>query len=176
MTKGEDDFPVGRIAGAFGVRGELKCDPTGAGRIVLSPGAVLRCEMGDTSSSIRLREVRPHKNRLLVRIEGVDDATAAQAYAGASLYAPRESVTLAEGEYLDADLVGCSVIGTDHRPYGTVDRVEHYPGSDMLVVDGHFVPMVRAIVSRIDLPARCIVIDPPEGLFALRQAQGDKDV
>lgn len=161
----QDDLFVGRIVGIFGVRGELKCDPTSAGRILFSPGAVLRCELGETSSSIRLSEVRPHKNRLLVRIEGVEDVTAAQAYTGAGLYAARESVTLAEGEYLDADLVGCSVIGADQRAYGTVDRVEHYPASDMLVVDGHFVPMVHAIVSCIDLVARRIVIDPPEGLF-----------
>lgn len=160
-----NEIIVGRIAGLFGIRGELKCDPTTTGRIVFSPGAVLRCERRDSSSSIRVNAVRPHQKRLLLRIEGVDDATAAQAYVGSSLYAPRESADLAAGEYLDADLIGCSVAGSDGTPYGTVERVEHYPASDMLVVDGHFVPMVGAIVLNVDVDAKRIVIDPPEGLF-----------
>jgi 16S rRNA processing protein RimM len=156
---------VGRIAGLFGIRGELKCDPTSAGRVVFSPGATLRCERAGESSLVRLTHIRTHKGRLLIRIEGVEDAKDAEAYAGAVFYASRRDVTLNEGEYLDADLVGCMVRGLDDSEYGTVERVEHYPASDMLVVAGRLVPMVRAIVRRIDLTDRRIVVDPPAGLF-----------
>jgi 16S rRNA processing protein RimM len=159
------EIEVGRIAGIFGLRGELKCDPTSAGRILFSVGAALRCEAKETSLTIRLKHVRPHKGRLLISIEGVDDAEAAEAFAGAMLYAPRENVPLNEGEYFDADLVGCAVHGTDDTLYGTVERVEHYPSGDMLVVAGRLVPMVSAIVSEINLDRRCILIDPPAGLL-----------
>jgi 16S rRNA processing protein RimM len=101
----------------------------------------------------------------LIFLEGVDDMAAAEAYVGGELYASRARIELAPGEFLDADLVGCEVVGIDGRPYGSVECVEHYPGSDMLVVAGHLVPMVRAIVSTIDPANRRIVIDPPEGLF-----------
>jgi 16S rRNA processing protein RimM len=160
-----DEIEVGRIAGVFGLHGELKCDPTSAGRIVFSAGTTLRCERDQASSSIRLTQVRPHKGRLLIRIEGVDDADTAGAFAGAALYAPRQDVVLNEGEYFDADLVGCAVWGPDDTNYGTVEGVEHYPAGDMLVVAGHLVPMVRAIVCEIDLGRRRIVIDPPAGLL-----------
>lgn len=160
-----DELPVGRIAGVFGLRGELKCDPTSAGRIIFSVGTTLRCEGDQSSSPIRLKQVRPHKGRLLIRIEGVDDADAAGAFVGAVLYAARQDVVLNEGEYFDEDLVGCAVCGTDDSAYGTVERVEHYPAGDMLVVAGHLVPMVRAIVCEIDLDRRRIVIDPPAGLL-----------
>ncbi|MGC2635473.1 MAG: ribosome maturation factor RimM [Candidatus Cybelea sp.] len=160
-----DELPVGRIAGVFGLHGELKCDPTSAGRIVFSVGTTLRCEGDQSSSAIRLTQVRPHKGRLLIRIEGVDDANAAGAFVGAVLYAARQDVVLNEGEYFDEDLVGCAVCGTDDTAYGTVERVEHYPAGDMLVVAGHLVPMVRAIVCEIDLDRRRIVIDPPAGLL-----------
>jgi 16S rRNA processing protein RimM len=158
--------PVGRIAGIFGVRGELKCDPTSPGRAAICDGAELHCERPSGSSAIRLSSVRPHKGRLLIRIEGVDDADAAQTYAGAALFAPRERIALEAGEYLDADLVGCAVTGIDGREYGTVDRVEHYPASDILVVAGAMVPMVGAIVKDLDLQHRRIVIDPPAGLMS----------
>jgi len=159
------DTVVGRIAGAFGVRGELKCDPTSAGRTVFFAGAQLRCVRGEESHAVRLAAVRPHKNRLLIQIVGVDDPTAAATYTGALLCAPRASIPLAEDEYLDDDLVGCAVYGNDGTSYGTVERVDHYPSSDMLVVDGRMIPMVRAIVTAIDLPQRRIVVDPPEGLL-----------
>jgi 16S rRNA processing protein RimM len=159
------DVLAGKIAGVFGVRGELKCDPTSAGRIVFTPGAELSCRRGEIREAIRLLTVRPHGNRLLVRIEGVDDASGAKEYAGALLYAPRERISLSEGEYLDDDLVGCAVLGTDGAAYGTVQRVDHYPSSDMLVVNGTLVPMVDSIVCEIDLAGRRILIDPPRGLF-----------
>jgi len=160
-----DELIVGRIAGLFGIRGELKCDPTRAGRIVFSPGAVLQCRRGEVSSPVRLTSVRPHGARFLLRLEGVDDTDAASAYAGAVLLAARSDVALEAGEYLDDDLVGCSVYGLDETPYGTVDRVEHYPASDMLVVGGRLVPMVSAIVKAIDVATRRIVVDPPQGLL-----------
>jgi 16S rRNA processing protein RimM len=165
MMSQKNDLVVGRITGVFGIRGELKCDPTNAGRTVFSPGVTLRCARGEGDSAIRIVGVRQHKGRLLIRIEAVDDADAAAAYAGALLYAPRERVALAEGEYLDADLIGCAVVGKDGVVYGSVDRVEHLPSSDMLVLGDRMVPMVSAIVTELDLARRRIVIDPPAGLL-----------
>jgi len=101
----------------------------------------------------------------LIRAEGIDDADAAQALTGSVLYAPRERLDVGAGEFLDADLVGCCVAGIDGTDYGVVEAVEHFPSSDMLVVDGTLVPMVAAIVREIDAGARRIVIDPPAGLF-----------
>jgi len=158
-------LPVGRIAGVFGLRGELKCDPTPAGRVVFSEGARLRCVAGAAASDVTIAAVRPHKDRLLIRFDGVDDATAAGRYAGATLFASRERLEVDEGEFLDADLAGCAVVGIDGTNYGCVDGVEHYPASDMLIVAGRMIPMVSAIVRGVDLPARRITIDPPKGLL-----------
>ncbi|MBV9264059.1 MAG: 16S rRNA processing protein RimM [Candidatus Eremiobacteraeota bacterium] len=159
------DVVVGRIAGVFGLRGELKCDPTSAGRILFVPGATLGCLRGGTTSPLVLSSVRPHRGRLLIAIDGVEDAASAQRYAGALLTARREAISLNSGEYLDDDLIGCELRGVDGAGYGIVERVAHYPASDMLVVKGAMVPMVAAIVKEIALDRRTIVIDPPAGLF-----------
>jgi 16S rRNA processing protein RimM len=164
-TTHNDELPVGRIAGVFGVRGELKCDPTSAGRIVFSDGARLQCRGTLVDGIVELESVREHKGRLLLRIAGVDDPNAAQRYVDATFFAPRDALDVGAGEYLDVDLIGCAVEGIDGRAYGPVERVEHYPASDMLVVRGRLVPMVRAIVTAIDMPNRRIVVDPPIGLL-----------
>ena len=159
------DIAVGRIAGVFGIRGELKCDPTSAGRTVFSPGMELRCERGADSSNVRIVSVRPHGRRTLLRIDGVEDAEAAVKFAGAIFYAPRDRIALAANEYLDDDLVGCNVDDVSGKRYGAVERVEHFPSNDLLVVDGRMIPLVSAIVTEIDLEKRRILVDPPAGLL-----------
>ena len=166
MTAAQNEIAVGRIAGVFGVRGELKCDPTSAGRTVISAGAQLGCRRRDMAPAIiRIASARAHKSRLLIRIAGVEDADAAAAYAGGILFAARADVPLQPGEYFDDDLVGCAVFGVNGTAYGYVERVEHFPSSDMLVIGDRMIPMVGAIVTDIDLERRRIVIDPPEGLL-----------
>ena len=94
---------------------------------------------------VTLESVREHKGRLLIALEQAQDATAAARFIGATFFAPREALDVEPGEYLDVDLVGCTVLDTNGRPYGSVERVEHYPASDMLVVGGKLLPMVARL-------------------------------
>lgn len=159
-------MPIGRIAGLFGLRGELKCDPTSAGRAVFSAGARLRCETDGRGEEVTIAGVREHKGRLLVVLAGVADATSAERFVGATFFAPREALDVEPGEHLDVDLVGCAVVGANGKSYGTVERVEHYPSSDMLVIGGHLLPMVRAFIRGIDTKKKKIIVDDlPQGLL-----------
>lgn len=101
----------------------------------------------------------------MLSFEGVGDRTSAQRFAGAELYARKNAIPLAEGEHLDADLIGCAVVDLSGRTHGSVERVEHFPASDMLVVGGGMIPMVAAIVRDIDVEKKRILIDPPQGLL-----------
>lgn len=165
MSPTKNELPVGRIAGLFGLRGELKCDPTTAGRIVFSSGASIDLEHNGRRETVRIDTVREHKGRLLISLDGVPDATAAERYVGATFYAQREHLDVGDDEYLDVDLVGCSVVSVAGRVYGMVERVEHYPSSDMLIVGGRMLPMVRAFIRTIDVANKHITIDVPPGLL-----------
>jgi 16S rRNA processing protein RimM len=161
-----NDLPIGRIAGLFGVHGELKCDPTSAGRALFMPGEKLLCAVDGHSEYVTLESVREHKGRLLIALDEAKDATAAQRFVRATFFAPREALDVEPGEYLDVDLVGCAVVGSDGKRYGDVARVEHYPASDMLVVGGRLLPMVAAFIKEIDIEKREIVVhDLPSGLL-----------
>lgn len=93
------------------------------------------------------------------------DATSAERFIGATFYAPREELDVAEGEYLDVDLVGCNVIGIDGKQYGKVSRVDHYPANDMLIVENRMLPMVAAFIKSVDLPNKAITVEVPPGLL-----------
>lgn len=155
----------------FGLRGELKCDPTTAGRTVFSPGATLRWERHDAGGSVTIAAVREHQGRLLLTLRGVTDANAAGAYIGAAFYAPREAFILEEGEYLDEDLVGCALVDAQGRQLGVVSSLEHYPGQDLLVVNGQRVPMVAQFITSIDLAQKRITVDLPRGLLDPDEAE-----
>jgi 16S rRNA processing protein RimM len=110
--------------------------------------------------------VREHKGRLLLTLTEAPDPSAAQRFVGATLLAPRDAIELGDEEYLDDELVGCVVREPGGSEYGTVERVEHYPASDMLVVRGNMLPMVKAFIQSIDITTKSIVVhDLPEGLL-----------
>ena len=165
MNRKPERIPLARLAGAFGVHGEIKCDPSHAGRTLFVPGAHFSMEHANEVRDVVVTGVREHKGRLLVRLEGVESVEAAQALSGAELTVERERIELGPDEYLDDDLVGLELRGIDGRVYGKVERVEHWPSSDMLVVAGRMVPMVRAIVRSIDLGTGIVTVDPPIGLL-----------
>ncbi|HZZ65861.1 MAG TPA: ribosome maturation factor RimM [Candidatus Baltobacteraceae bacterium] len=166
MPSNPNEVTAGRIAGLFGIHGELKCDPSGAGRPLFREQARFRAQLsGGVSEEITLVSVRDHKNRFLVRIEGVTTADEAQRYAGAILFADRARIVLEPGEFLDIDLEGCELVDPSGASLGRVERIEHYPSSDMLVVGGKLVPMVSQFITSIDLDRKRIQTDLPPGLL-----------
>ncbi len=167
------DLNAGRIVGVFGLRGECKIDATRLGADALGTGTVVRVRLRDGSErELRVRTSRMHKGRPLAAFDGFDDVNAAEQLVGATLGLEREAVHLEPGEFLDADLIGCTLVDLDAAPVGRVVGVEHYPSQDMLVIGPRraLVPMVGAFVRSIDVREKRIVVDLPAGLLDDREA------
>jgi 16S rRNA processing protein RimM len=83
-----------------------------------------------------------------------------------------ERTELAPGEFFQSDLVGCEVV--DRKSGERVGRVEAWQdggGSGLLVVEGGLlIPFARSICVEIDVQARRIVVELPEGLRELNQS------
>ncbi len=167
-----NELPVGRIAGIFGVQGELKCDPTSAGRTLFSRGARFRVQLPNgVSRDMTIAAIREHKDRFLIRLDGVESANAAEEYAGATFYAEAERIILEAGEYLDRDLIGCELYDEHGKLLGNVTAVDHFPSSDMLIVRGKMVPMIKEFIRSIDIGAKRIEVTLPLGLLDDDQAE-----
>jgi 16S rRNA processing protein RimM len=167
------DLNAGRIVGTFGLRGECKVDASRIGADALGPGLAVRARLPDGAQrELQIASVRLHKGRPLVRFSGYDDATAAEALVGGVLQLERAAVALHDGEFLDADLVGCTLVDAAGTPLGEVVAVEHYPSQDMLVIGERraLVPLVRAFVKAVDITRKRIEVDVPPGLLDDRQA------
>jgi 16S rRNA processing protein RimM len=102
-------------------------------------------------------------------VAGLDDAAR---LVGRLVAIPRAAVRpLPPGRFYAFDLVGCAVETPEGRGLGAVADVLAGAGHDFWAVrrDGQewLLPAVAAIVERVDLAGRRIVVRPPEGLVEL---------
>lgn len=157
---------VGRVAKAHGIRGEVAVEVLSDDPQRFAPGARLL----HGADELEVETVRPHQGRLLVKFASVPDRTAAEALRGARLEVEASRAWQPpEGSYFPHQLEGFDVVGPDGARLGALVRVEESPANDLWVVETGegevLVPAVRQIVVGVDLAARRIVVDPPEGLF-----------
>ncbi|MBV9959388.1 MAG: 16S rRNA processing protein RimM [Acidobacteria bacterium] len=121
--------------------------------------------------SLELEDHWLQGERIVLKFAGYDSIEAATALVGDELTVPEsERVELEEDEYYDWELEGCRVEKPDGESVGVVRAVMHTGASDLLVVLGaegreHLIPLVEEICVGIDIEARLIRIDAPEGLL-----------
>jgi 16S rRNA processing protein RimM len=154
---------LGRIAGAFGLGGDVKVQSSDPGDFVAGLRLVARTPAGVEHEMV-VEAARVHKGDALLRFHDVRDATAADGLRGVILLARRDDLApLGPGVYRDSDLVGLHVVDARLGDLGAVESVRHYPGADMLVVGSALIPMLNAFEVRIDLAAKRIAVTLPEG-------------
>ncbi len=169
---------VGRVGRPHGIRGEVAVDVrTDDPEHRITAGSVLATEPA-AAGPLAVAAVRRHSGRLLVRFDGYNDRTGAEALSGTLLVV--DSAELPDpgdpDEFHDHQLIGLSVLTVSGDQVGVVTDVLHH-GQDLLVVttagrgDGPvMVPFVAALVPEVDVPAGRIIIDPPPGLLDLAAA------
>jgi 16S rRNA processing protein RimM len=165
-----DRICVAAIAGAFGVRGEVRLKSFTADPLAVQDYGPLTTEDGSRSFEIEI--VAAVKNGFAAHINEVTTKEQADALKGTRLFAPRDRLPhLPDDEYYHADLIGLEVFDTGGTALGKVHAVHNHGASDLLElqVPGQsrmvLLPFTLAAVPTVDLAARRIVADPPDGLF-----------
>jgi 16S rRNA processing protein RimM len=157
---------VGAIAGAFGVRGEVRLKSFCAEPAAIATYGPLSDDGGGRTFEVTL--TRPVKGGFAARLSGVTTREAADALRGTRLYAPRDRLPMAaEDEYYHADLIGLTVVDPGGAELGLVAAVLNHGASDILEIRPHrgetlLLPFTRAVVPTVDLAAGRIVADPPQ--------------
>ena len=111
-----------------------------------------------------------HNGMLIFKFQAVDTISDAELLVGMEVRIPlAERTKLEAGEFFQSDLVGCEVV--DRKSGARLGRVEAWQdggGSGLLVVEGGLlIPFARSICVEIDVEARRIVVELPEGLREL---------
>jgi 16S rRNA processing protein RimM len=161
---------VGRVARPHGLRGHVIVNPESDfvdDRFRV--GQILRVGPEDRAEAREIRDLKFHLGRPIIALAGVETLSDAEALAGAELWLPRAALgPLPDGTFYRHDLVGCEVRDTEDGLVGRVTAVEGTLDRSHLVVDGTvMIPLVEHICVAIDMPARRVIVNPPEGLLEL---------
>jgi 16S rRNA processing protein RimM len=157
--RGERRIALAAVAGAHGVKGELRLKLFSDSIDSLSRHQKLTVGGAERS----LLSVHDAGKGAIARFEGIDDRSAAEALRGSLVEVDRSALPpLDEGEYYHADLVGLPAVDGDRNPIGTVVAVENYGAGDLLEIEleagrTSLIPFRKGIAY---LESDRIVIDP----------------
>ncbi len=121
---------------------------------------------------LKIEELWPHKGYLVLKFEGIDSISEAEALLGSELQVPaNERAQLEPGWSYISDLVGCTVLDGD-REIGSVADVQFGAGEAplLIVTEGskrYEIPYAEAYLKRTDLEHKKIYMILPEGMLEL---------
>ncbi len=161
--RAERRIVLGRIAGAFGVRGEIKLESWTDPPVAIfryQPWTLVR---GESESKLAGVRGRAHGKSLVANVPGIADRDAAQALAGFEIAVPRSVLPPPKaGEYYWVDLEGLAVVNAEGVAFGAVDHLFDTGANPVLVVRGErerLIPFVHPHLQSVDFDAQRIVVD-----------------
>lgn len=124
---------VGRVAGAFGVRGDVRVTA-----YTEDPGALLDyrdLKRKDGSPALTLLSGRVQKAEVIGRAREVETREQAEALRGLELYVAREALPPPEeDEFYLADLIGLAARSPQGEAIGTIRSVQDFGAGDLLEI------------------------------------------
>ena len=161
---------VGAIAGAFGVKGEVRLKSYTANPTDIANYAPFQTLDGTKQFDIVL--TGQVKKGLTARMSGIVTKEEADDLKGTELYVPKSRLPqLPDDEYYYSDLVGLRVLDTGGAVLGTVRSVQNHGASDLLEIalpdtsTTVLLPFTKQCVPTVDMTQMVIIADPPEGIF-----------
>ena len=182
----EDAVEVGRIAGAWGIKGWLKVQPFASDPQALfssrrwfvkppeaagikRPGASL----GNYPAMLSVTQAKEHADGVVAQVEGVESRNDAEALQGARLFVGRSSFpTVDKDEFYWVDLIGLAVVNRQGDALGSVvGLIDTGPHSVLRVLPSgmtateaapeaeRLIPFVAAYVDDVSLPLKRITVD-----------------
>lgn len=168
---------IGRVRGHRGRGGEITVRvPSGyADRWQLLDAVTLGVVGSEQGKRFRVESSRSYRDRLVLKLESVDDAQTAAELKGLPVAVELDALPeLPEGRFFVQRIVGAEVNDVGGARLGRVAGVIETGGVDVLRIDAHdgrelLVPMAESILVAVDLDRGRVIVDPPEGLLTINE-------
>jgi 16S rRNA processing protein RimM len=156
---------VGRVAGAFGVKGELRITS-----YTDDPAALVRyrdLKRSDGALALTLTTGRAQKGALVGRAREVATREDAEALRGLQLFVPRDLLPPPdEDEFYLADLIGLAAVAPDGVPLGRIKSVQNFGAGDLLEIAPEagptwWAPFTRDAVPEVNIAQGVVVVVKP---------------
>jgi 16S rRNA processing protein RimM len=158
---------VARVAGAFGVRGEVRLSAFTEDPMALVGYKTLLRETGEPALTVL--SGRPAKGGLVVRLREVETRDQAEALRGLKLFISRAALPPPEeDEFYLADLIGLAAETPEGEPLGKVKSVHDFGAGDLLEIQpaegaSWWLPFTREAVPDVRIAeGRLVAVKPEE--------------
>jgi 16S rRNA processing protein RimM len=179
----DDAIEVGRVLGAWGVKGGIKVKPFAADPQALFSTKRWYLQPPEVSASrprpvgvkpvtawptlLRVVSAKEHGDGVVANVHDVADRDAAEALRGARIFVSRASFPTPDAnEFYWVDLIGLAVINQDQTALGAVVGLMETGPHCVLKIQAAdvetpelLIPFVDAYVGKVDMAARCIHVD-----------------
>jgi 16S rRNA processing protein RimM len=169
---------IGRVAGAFGVRGEVRITTFTEDPMALARYRDLKRRDGEPGLTIL--SARPTKGGVIARAREIETKEQADALRGLELFIPREALPPPEeDEFYFDDLIGLSVETPDGAPIGAVKSVQNFGAGDLLEISPAgggptwWLPFTKEAVPEVRIAERRLIAVPPTVLEGEPEAEGE---
>jgi 16S rRNA processing protein RimM len=155
---------LGRVSGAFGVKGWFKVQSYTEPRDNIVGFGTWTLRLRGVDRAFEVDDGHEHAGGVVAKLRGVDDRDAARLWLGADIVVERERLpAVRAGEFYWTDLEGLEVRTTSGATLGKVEDLLATGANDVLVVGGapeRLIPFVLGpVVKEVDLAAGLIVVD-----------------
>lgn len=158
---------VARVAGAFGVRGEIRITTFTEDPLALAAYRVLTRE--DGSPGLTITAARAVKGAVIARAAGIDTRDQAEALRGLKLFIAREALPAPdEDEFYHADLLGLTLETPEGELMGKVKTIQDFGAGDLIEVQppmgaSWWLPFTRETVPEVRIAeGKLIAVRPAE--------------
>ena len=155
----ENTIIIGKIVKPQGIRGELKVLP-------LADSPDIFCDL--KKIYIEGKEYGVVSARIgdgvFLALRGIADRNAAELLRDKFVYAARSDITLPEGRWFIADVIGCNVCLDDGEELGKVADITTRGSTDIYTVDlgsgkGVAFPLLKEMIVKFDVSGREIILE-----------------
>lgn len=169
MSDKEDLVSIGRIVNSFGKEGEVKVQllTDFPERFQSLSEIILSCNGKDRNFSASVKEVKYHKDFVILKLDIFQNIEEARAHKGFFICLDKDDIwPLPEDSFYLFELLGLKVYAEDGRFLGILKDIYKLPAHDVfLIVNGEkelLVPALKKFVSRI-LPEEERIVISREG-------------
>lgn len=155
---------VGRVLGAFGLKGELKVQSLTDNDDRFAP----KSKLWAGQQPVSVATSRFAQGLVYLTLKGFPDRDAVEPFRHAMLQIPEDTLPpLEEGEYYRFQLIGLDVVDREGAPLGTLAEIIETGSNDVYRVHtpegpGILLAALDDVIVTIDLAAKRMVVDPPD--------------
>lgn len=161
---------IGNIANIHGIKGEIKIYPYTDDIFNLLDLKSIYLDK-TLKEKYKIKRARVHKNMLVIKLEGINDANEALKLKTKDVYIPRDDLKeLEDDTYYIEDLLGSCVIEEKTQEIiGKLTYVFNTGANDVYEVEKEdkvkiYLPAISQVIKKVDIESKKIYVDLMKGL------------